>query len=81
MEIRVLEIIGLSLNIIGALILLIPNFNPWKHLSNEEILDVNLKEEKTIQKKDLTSSLYSVAGFILLLIGFILQLIGIVIAR
>ena len=81
MEIRVLKIIGLSLNIIGALILLIPNFNPWKYLSNEEILDVNLKEEKTIQKKDLTSSLYSVAGFILLLIGFILQLISIVIAK
>jgi len=74
---KILLIIGLSLNILGSLILLVPNLNPWKHLSNDEIIATNHKKEKFIQKKDLISTIYSIAGFIFLLIGFILQLIAI----
>jgi|GEM_PF-2649466 hypothetical protein len=81
METKILVIVGLSLNTIGSLILLLPNFNPWKHISNDEIVGENLNDEKFIQKKDLISSLYSIAGFIFLLIGFVLQLIAAAITK
>jgi hypothetical protein len=76
---KILLIVGLSLNTLGALILILPNINPWKPLSNQYILhqkDEGGKDPKFIQVQDLVSMATSLSGFILLAIGFVLELIG-----
>lgn len=77
MNARLFLIVGLAFNTLGALTLLVPNLNPWKHVSNEEIIGAKDDEGKYIQTKDLKNMVSSVVGFILLTVGFILQLIGI----
>lgn len=73
---KLLLILGLIFNTIGAAILLLPQLNPWRHISSELIIGEKKEEGKYIQDKDLRSMVANIAGFILLGVGFILQLIG-----
>ena len=72
--------VGLAFSTIGALVLLIPSLNPWKHISEEEIIGAKDSEAKYIQGKDLKTMITSIVGFILLFVGFVLQLIGTVLS-
>ena len=82
MQGKLLLIIGLSINTLGALILLLPNLKPWKPLSDDYIINQkndDSDDPKFIQVRDLLNLTTSISGFILLSIGFILQLIGTII--
>lgn len=77
---KLLLTIGLVFNTLGAIVLLLPQLNPWKHISNELIVGEKKEEEKYIQGKDLQNMVAGIIGFILLGVGFILQLIGTLVA-
>ncbi len=73
---KLLLVIGLVFNTLGAVVLLLPQLNPWKHISNELIVGEKKEEKKYIQGKDLQGMVAGIIGFVLLGVGFILQLIG-----
>ena len=76
MSTKLFLVVGLAFNTAGAVALIAPNLNPWKHISNEEIIAAKDDEGKYIQSKDLKNMVSSLIGFMLLAVGFILQLIG-----
>ena len=73
-------VIGLIFNTLGAIILLLPQLNPWKHISNELIVGEKKEEGKYIQGKDLQGMIAGIIGLILLAVGFLLQLVGTIVS-
>ncbi len=73
---NVLNIIGLALNTIAAIILIIPNLNTTKKLEDDLIVSGDQKTGEYTQIKHLKESCINKIGLILLALGFIFQLIA-----
>ncbi len=74
---QILDIIGLSLNTIAAIVLIVPNLNPIKRLSDDLVLSGKPGGDEYTQIKHLKESCTNKIGLILLALGFIFQLVGI----
>lgn len=74
---NILNIIGLTLNIIGSLLLLSPLINTKKYVDDDYIVSMNKNTGEYTQKKHLNERKLGLWGFALLALGFIFQLIPI----
>lgn len=75
-----LNILGLILNTIAAVVLIIPNLKVTKNIDDDLIVLSDQKTGNYTQKKHLRERKLNIAGLVLLVLGFLLQLIGTILA-
>ena len=75
-----LENIGLFLNLVGAIILVIPvaKFKRSFHIDKDKIIELNRKDEELLYttKRDQENARLALVGIILMIFGFIFQLLA-----
>jgi len=72
---KIITILGLILNTLGAVILIIPNLKLTRNIKDDQIPFMD-KEGNFFQNKHVKVLLINIFGFIFLLLGFILQLLS-----
>lgn len=70
----ILQLVGLIFNTVGAIILIIPQLNTQKKLSDEFITEINPTNKTFTQTKHKKEKLLAVYGLAFMIIGFLLQL-------
>ncbi len=72
-----LNIVGLVLNTIAAIVLLFPNLRKTRNVDDDYIVSMNKETGEYAQKKHLVEKRVSLVGLMLLTLGFALQLIAV----
>ena len=75
-KLQLLDILGLVLNTIAAVVLIIPNLNPTKKLSDDLVVSGKPGGNEYTQVKHRKESRINKVGLILLALGFIFQIIA-----
>lgn len=74
----ILTIGGLTLDVIGAAILILPNLRRTRNINDDYITSMDKATGDYTQRKHILEQKLNLIGLVFLVIGFLLQLLGVI---